>query len=169
MKAIEFVVPAVPTALPRKRSKIVRCKGGKVFAQTYTPTADKSNSLKALIAYAFSQVHQGPPLAGPVGLDVDFVFQRPASMVWKKKAMPRDWKPTTPDLSNLVKLVEDALNKLAFVDDAQIVDGRNRKLICNALEQPHIRVKIYCIEYLAEPLVGESKYEEKICQRSELF
>jgi Holliday junction resolvase RusA-like endonuclease len=156
MKAIEFVVPAVPVALPRKRSKVVKGKNGQVHAQTYTPTADKSNSLKTLIAYAFSQSHQGPPLTGPVGLDVDFVFHRPASMVWKKKAMPREWKSSAPDLSNLVKLVEDALNKLAFVDDAQIVDGRNRKLICNALEQPHIRVKIYRVEYLAEPLLGES-------------
>jgi len=156
MSVIEFIVPAVPIALPRKRSRAFRDRSGSLQTQTYTPTADKSNALKALIAFSLSQAYQGPPLTGPIGLDVDFVFERPQSKVWKTKAMPRDWKSTSPDLSNLVKLVEDALNKIAFVDDAQIVDGRNRKLIANGLEQPHLRVRIYRIDYLAEANEGES-------------
>jgi Holliday junction resolvase RusA-like endonuclease len=51
---------------------------------------------------------------GPLKLTAIFYLQRPKSA--KKRMRPH----VRPDLSNFLKLVEDALNGLAFKDDAQV-------------------------------------------------
>lgn len=63
----------------------------------------------------------------PLGLHVVFVFERPASHFGTGRNAGR-LKPSArlcptgrPDLSNLVKLIEDALNGNAFKDDSRIV------------------------------------------------
>lgn len=54
-------------------------------------------------------------LDGPLALKVTFYLLRPMSA--KKRRFPH----TKPDLSNLVKAVEDALNKVIWTDDSRIV------------------------------------------------
>nr|DAS64817.1 MAG TPA: Endodeoxyribonuclease RusA [Caudoviricetes sp.] len=50
-------------------------------------------------------------------------------------------RPTKkPDWDNVGKIVCDALNKIAFCDDTQIVDGRVIKLYA---EQPRVEVEIW--------------------------
>jgi Holliday junction resolvase RusA-like endonuclease len=63
----------------------------------------------------------------PLILEVDFYFERPSSHFGSgrnaDKLLPSA-KPepiSRPDLSNLVKLIEDALNENAFKDDSRIV------------------------------------------------
>ena len=53
---------------------------------------------------------------GPLKMEVTFFFKRP------KSASKRIHHTVKPDLSNLVKSVEDALNGIVYVDDAQIVE-----------------------------------------------
>lgn len=72
-------------------------------------------------------------LDGPLALTVVARFARPRSHYLGSGALtsagqriPRPGK--RPDLSNIVKLVEDALNGLAYEDDAQIVDVRAAKV-----------------------------------------
>ena len=63
----------------------------------------------------------------PLLLEVDFIFERPGSHFGTGrnagilKASARPFPTGRPDTSNLVKLVEDALNGNAYKDDSRIV------------------------------------------------
>lgn len=62
--------------------------------------------------------HKPPaPVDGPLVLTVVFYLPRPKSA--PKRVQYPDRKP---DLSNLVKAIEDALNGVVFTDDARLVD-----------------------------------------------
>ena len=132
---ITFTVPAVPTAQPRQRHRIIT-SGGRAFAHNYTPAKDPVNSFKAAVQLAASQVYQGPPLDGPLRMEVVFVFPRPKGMIWKKKPMPREWHTPKPDRDNLMKSLQDALNKLVFQDDSQICSGNVEKFIETLAREP---------------------------------
>ena len=67
---------------------------------------------------------------------------RPKNKVWKRKPMPRYWHTKRPDLDNLVKAVLDALNGLAWRDDAQIHTLNISKVVAAGDEQPHVQVRI---------------------------
>lgn len=67
-------------------------------------------------------------------------------MIWKKKEMPRVWRPKKPDKDNLEKAVLDALTGLAWVDDAQISDGRIRKFTASGNERPHAVITLTELE-----------------------
>lgn len=64
-------------------------------------------------------------LTGPLELGVSFCFQRPKSWSKDRRAAVDDgeepWYSGKPDISNFVKLVEDAGNGILWRDDAQIV------------------------------------------------
>lgn len=67
---------------------------------------------------------QWPKWPGPLNLSVREYRAIPSSWSQKKRtaALKGELRPTTKcDLKNLIWLVEDSLNKLAFVDDSQIV------------------------------------------------
>lgn len=66
----------------------------------------------------------GWPLSGPVELEATFVWRYPKSWPADKVAAARDGKIAhlhVPDVDNLLKLVQDGLNGIAYVDDSQIV------------------------------------------------
>lgn len=71
----------------------------------------------------------GPDFDGPVTLDVVATFELPKSWSKKKRAallgQPHTQKP---DASNLAKNCEDALNEVAYRDDAQVCETRCRKV-----------------------------------------
>ena len=59
------------------------------------------------------------PLNGPVKLTVEAIYLQPTS--WSEtKAAATYWKTSTPDLSNILKLLEDSLNAIVWRDDAQV-------------------------------------------------
>jgi Holliday junction resolvase RusA-like endonuclease len=59
----------------------------------------------------------GIPISGPVFMHVTFYLPRPKSSP-KKRTLP----DSKPDLSKLIRAVEDALSKIAYEDDARITD-----------------------------------------------
>lgn len=138
---IRFTVPAIPVAQPRQRHRIVSA-GGRTFASNYTPAKDPVNNFKATVRMAAAEVLQGPPLAGPLCVDMVFVFPRQKAKVWKSKPMPRYFHVGKPDRDNLAKSLQDALNGLAWVDDAQICAGSIEKYHAAGDEQPHVVVII---------------------------
>ncbi len=65
-------------------------------------------------------VHDGL-FAGPLSLDVVFYFPIPTYLSKAKASeLVRAHHDKKPDTSNLIKFVEDALNKVLYNDDAQI-------------------------------------------------
>lgn len=81
-----------------------------------------------------SQEMEGPPMEGPLFLDLEFSLPRPASV---KK---RTWPHVRPDLDKLVRSVEDALT-LAGVwrDDAQVVKIAASKRYGN---EPGVKIRV---------------------------
>lgn len=132
-----------PVAQPRQRQRIVKMQGGKQYIHNYTPTAAPVNAFKANIQQAFSRYCSGPPFEEPVGLRIAFVFPRPKYRIWSTKPMHRYWRLGRPDLDNLEKAVMDALNKLAWRDDAQVAWKLTTKLHCSGIESPHVLIEIF--------------------------
>jgi len=139
---IEFTVPAIPVAQPRQRHRIATFNGHTV-AQNYTPTKAPVNAYKAAVQLAFRQVFDGPPLDGNLYSSFEFVFPRPASKRWKNKPMPRYPLVGKPDLDNLVKATTDALNGLAFVDDARLCNIFASKWVASGAESPRVTIKFW--------------------------
>ena len=88
----------------------------------YTP-AQTVNAEAWVKSCAFDQIGQ-PLLTTPVAVVVTIDAEVPAS--WSKKrqaaALSGAVRPTgKPDLDNYIKLLMDGLNKLAWVDDSQVV------------------------------------------------
>ena len=116
-QVLHFTIPGKPQGKGRARAT---ARGG--FARMYTPkkTVDYMNAVKA----AFLKAYPGhKPWDGPVMLGVKAYFDVPKS--WSK-ARRRQAEAifmqhiAKPDLSNIVKGIEDALNGAVYVDDSQI-------------------------------------------------
>lgn len=107
---MKIVVYGEPT--PKGRPK-VRVRGR--YAQMYTPEATREAE-DSFMAQAI-KLKPETPIEGPLSVSIAFYKIKPKSLpkyvkYWTKK----------PDLDNMVKLVLDAMNKVFFQDDAQIVE-----------------------------------------------
>lgn len=127
---IRFVVPGIPIAQPRQRHRVV-CG----HAQNYTPAKHPVNQFKRDAAIAVAKLYQGPPLEGPLYMEIVFVMPRPGRLIWKTRPMPREPHTAKPDRDNLMKSLQDALNGLLYVDDSQLCDGPVSKVIAAGNEQ----------------------------------
>lgn len=108
---IAFEIPGEP--IGKGRARFVRATG-----RAFTPA--KTHSYEGRIAQAAQQAMAGQePWTGPVKLECRAVYLHPQSWSAKKKASA-DWKTSKPDADNILKCVKDALNKIAFHDDAQV-------------------------------------------------
>lgn len=133
---VELTIPGVPVAQPRAKATTF---GG--HTRLYTPDA-KVRPFKEAIRILFAEAYQGPPIEGPVMMQITAVFPRPKGMIWKSKDMPRVPHAKKPDHDNVAKSVCDALNQLAFRDDSQIYYSIVMKFIASGGEQPHTRIVI---------------------------
>lgn len=93
-------------------------RNGKV--QSYTPTT--TARAEYFIAAAWRKTGQGQ-FTGPISLNIIVHLTRPQGHYGKRGLRPTApmWPTTRPDLDNYVKTVSDALNGVAFTDDAHIV------------------------------------------------
>jgi len=108
---ITVTIPGKPFAWRRARSQ-----GKTRFKDSETEAHEAA--LQAIVLQRMPE-----PLSGPLRLSVRAVFKVPAS--WsKKKAEAHLWRAHTqkPDLSNIIKHLEDGLNRIAWVDDSQIAE-----------------------------------------------
>lgn len=115
---LNFTVPGTPIAKGRPRFSTYR---GKV--RTYTPDATVSAENFIRMCARTEMRGKIEQIAGPISMGVTFLFEPPAG--WSKSKRERAIigaapHVARPDIDNLVKLVKDALNGLAYHDDAQI-------------------------------------------------
>jgi crossover junction endodeoxyribonuclease RusA len=80
----------------------------------------------------------GQPLAGPMGVRLDFVMPRPVST--PKRVTPAAVK--RPDVDKLARAVLDELTGRVFVDDSQVVTLWATKRLANIGEQPGVWVEV---------------------------
>lgn len=109
--------------------------------KVYTPT--KTKNYEYLIKQTFINKYPNfMPIEGRVTMTIIAYFDIPKSTSKRKEAemLLGGISPTKkPDWDNIGKIVSDALNKLAFRDDAQITDVRIFKKYAKT---PKIVVKI---------------------------
>ena len=115
-----FHIPGPP--VPKARPRVVK-------GHAFTPqkTADYENTVR----WCYKAAAGGAaPISTPCAVEMVFRFAIPASA--RRKRLPDLIKPGDPhthrpDIDNLSKAVLDALNGLAFTDDALVVGIAARK------------------------------------------
>ena len=110
--ALSFIAFTVPgEAVPWSRA-------GSNSGQRYTP--NRQAAFMGVVKLFASQAMAGQePMTGPIELSVRATYLVPKSWPAKRRATAR-WKATKGDLSNVIKLLEDAMNGIVYHDDAQI-------------------------------------------------
>lgn len=113
---IRFDIPGPPVGKGRPRA--TRANG---FVSFYTPA--KTRNYEQAVAMAGRAVCR-QPIAGPLRMSLFVRMAVPKS--WTKRqredALSGCLRPTSkPDLSNVIKAIEDGLNGVCYLDDAQIV------------------------------------------------
>lgn len=120
MSAINFTIPGPPQG--KARPRVVRAKSG--ISLTYTP--DKTVRYEELTRIRYRAAARGFKFAddAQVGIQITARYPIPKSKSKRVKAamLAGQIRPAKkPDCDNIVKIVCDALNGIAYRDDAQIV------------------------------------------------
>ncbi len=118
-----------------------RPKHGKGF--TYTP--EKTVNYETLVKEMFTIRNCGH-LRGQLEITVTAFFAIPKSESKKKAVLMQEGiiRPTKkPDMDNILKIVCDALNGLAYKDDSQIVTAQVYKFYG---DRPRVEVEIVELE-----------------------
>ena len=134
MAKIEFTVEHEPVGQPRHRVGTIRGK-----SRLYLPSRHPVHAFKRAIRLACGKRKH---LQGPLRLVVNAWFQRPKSKTWKTRLMPAYFHEAKPDFDNIMKAVADALNSVAWGDDAQISVGIVRKYVCSGVCSPRVEILI---------------------------
>jgi Holliday junction resolvase RusA-like endonuclease len=104
--------------IAKKRPRFARV--GK-FVRTYNPQETEEGRF---LFEAYRQLGNGfKPIDKPIAVIMNFFMPIPQSLSKKKKdlmAMKQIRHAKKPDLSNMIKFAEDALNSVIWKDDSQI-------------------------------------------------
>ena len=131
---ISFYIPGVPMSKLRPRF------GMHGNVRTPEKTVNYESYVKSLYAYLNKGVYFGEK---PIDITIEAYFSIPKSYSKKKKQLISESKlfPTKkPDADNIIKVICDALNGVAYHDDKQIVSCKCRKLY--TFTEPYVSVTI---------------------------
>lgn len=120
MKSVSFDIPGPPQG--KARPRVVRARNG--MSMTYTP--DKTVAYEELVRLRYKAAAQGFRFAddAQLAMQITAFYPVPKSKSKRIKAnmLAGAMRPTKkPDCDNVIKIICDALNELAYKDDAQIV------------------------------------------------
>jgi len=110
------------TPISKARPRFARA--GK-FVRVYNPQESEEGRFLFHVQCQLKETGFNQPLEGPISLVCGFYFGVPKSTSKKKRAefLSGESKHTKkPDLSNLLKFVEDCLNNVIWNDDSQIIE-----------------------------------------------
>jgi Holliday junction resolvase RusA-like endonuclease len=130
---LEFIVPGEPVGKARPRVT-------KFGAYTPAKTVNYETLVKEMFAIKYPR-HK--PYEGQIAMGIEAFFQIPQSRPQKVKKMMAegDIKPCKkPDCDNILKIVADALNNMAYEDDKQIITARVSKHYTDA--NPRVEITI---------------------------
>ena len=118
-----MITITVPAVKPKGRPRFARV--GR-FVRTYTDA--KTVKFEKLVAFC-AKAAGVKPIDGPVGLDIEVTIAVPKSVtkVERQRRLTQGWHTQVPDLDNLEKAVQDALNGVAWRDDSQVASKMSSK------------------------------------------
>lgn len=107
----------------------------------YTP--GKTKSYERQIAEAY-EAQSGPCFEGAVMVIIEAVFSIPKSWSRAKKADAAAGKlaPGKPDIDNILKVVLDGLNGIAYEDDKQVVMTQCKKVYSDTTRPAGLQVHV---------------------------
>ncbi len=138
---LAFEIEGKPGHKGRHRSRIVFPKTGKPFIHNYPDPATEAYETMVK-EYAGLLMRRRPPTPNPVCLVVHAFREIPVSWSAREReaALVGAILPTSrPDGDNHLKAAQDALNKIVWLDDSQVVDGRCIKLYS---DRPALRIEV---------------------------
>lgn len=142
---VSLVIPGEPVAQPRYRHANHRTRSGKTIATSYIPGDHPIWAYRAALQAAARQAGLRP-LDCPIILSARFYFSRPKRLLSRRAPDGPIWHTGRPDLSNLIKGLEDALNGTAWMDDSMIVGyGAMGKWYVEKGGQPRTEIQIFLI------------------------
>ena len=124
-----FIIPGKPVAKGRPRFSNGRA---------YTPAVTKAFEKKVRLCALRAGVEK---IDGPVDIRIVAVFSCPKADYRKRKPAKRRHHLGKPDLSNVVKAVEDGLNGVLYNDDSQIARTYAQKFVGAQDEPAHTLVQ----------------------------
>jgi len=132
--ALEFFVAGEP--IPKGSMKGFVAKGRAILTHD-----NKRSRPWATTITLMAQAHRQLPLwAGPLRVDLTFNMPKPQGLPKRRYS----WAIRKPDKDKLERLVKDALTKVIYRDDAQIVDGR---VIKRYSDQPGVLIQIWRVSW----------------------
>lgn len=134
MASVEFTVEHQPVGQPRHRVGTIKGR-----SRLYLPSRHPVHAFKRAIREAHDRQKK---LVGPLRIIVNTWFPRPKSKTWKTQPMPAYFHTAKPDCDNVLKAVLDALNGVAWVDDAQISSATVRKYVCSGVDVSRVEILI---------------------------
>lgn len=115
MSKITLTVPGKP--LGKQRPRVLR------NGITYTPK--ETVNYETLVKQLYITQHFCKQLEGPIKMHIKAYFPIPKSVSKKKREemITGKTRPVKkPDVDNIIKIIADSLNGLAYRDDSQIVE-----------------------------------------------
>ena len=137
MELIHFVVPGKPFGKQRPR---VACRGK--FSKAYTPK--ETIAYENLVKLFYTQESNGEMFPEDAQLEIviaaHYEIPKAVSKVKREKMLSGEIRPTKrPDIDNVAKAIYDSLNKVAYHDDAAIVEAMISKFYSDS---PRVEVTI---------------------------
>ena len=155
---ISFEVYGTPQTAGSKRAMPVTKKDGTKF-NVVIDDNKKSPSWKQEVASQCRKSYAGPLLDCPLKLIVEFRFARPKKDFRTNGTMKNDapiWHSTKPDVTKLVRAIEDGLNKVLWTDDSRVCDQHIYKRYVNGNETAGACVVVVPIEHDRVGQISES-------------
>jgi Holliday junction resolvase RusA-like endonuclease len=147
-KIVQLSVPGEPQG--KQRPKATRI-GKRAIIYTPKQTVNYETYIKELFAIKYPDF-----VLVEAVLEIELIawLMIPTSASRKRKAMMEnhELRPgKRPDVDNLIKVVMDALEKLTYKNDAQIVSAKIDKYYSNT---PGLDIRIYRIETSSQGVLG---------------
>jgi len=130
---IQFFVPGVPATAGSKTPFIYKSKKDGKQRVAMSPANKRQKPWMSDVKVFAEEVYNGNPVAGPVNLCISFYLPRPKSHYGTGKNATRlkdsapEYPTGKPDLTKLIRAVEDALTGIIWRDDSQVISQRTDK------------------------------------------
>ncbi len=148
--SVSFTIYGEPKGKGRPRVAVRKFKKGDgtdgTFSQAYTPkdTVNYENLVKTEYSLQCGDFIFPDKQMLDMRIQAFYPIPKSVSKVQRERMINHEVRPTKkPDSDNIIKIIADSLNKLAYHDDSQIVDVMFRKFYS---EKPRVTVTIIGLE-----------------------